>query len=192
MAKITKDNIAELVLDGYKARGYKTSKGRYGEKWTIEKDGTKVSFFINVDTSGESYCTIAEHKSSKIKMPKTLMKHLDSKLEIQENKIQATRAKEEAQKTTTKLLAAMGFERSEYSSTSYDDYTSVSISIFNFKEECKDNFRWGQSKNKVNLRLNTDGTSTYNIQISCLDMELLETIKTKIESIQDAWEISIL
>ena len=193
MAKITKENFKEQIVDYYINKGYTVTQRSYGTVYDVEKPGIrqyKVRVALESDYKGVYVEAGKDYRA--LKHPNSIIKRVDADFnEAQTRQEQADFADDNLE-TTKRVLTALGFDVMLCQINSYATYTSVLMDMDNCDPKAEQSKYKFNNKNRLAITLNKVGSMGFTITTNTINLEQLGLAKEKMNQLKEAWSISTL
>ena len=192
MAKITKENFKEQIIDYYVQLGYTVTQRTYGNVYDIEKPGIKqYKVRVALEEDFRGIYVEAGRNYRQLKHPKAIIKRVNADFDEAQTKQEQAEAADGNLETAKRVMTALGFNDELYQIHSYATYTAVSMSTNNCDPKAEQT-KYRYNKNKLNITLNKSGTMVYSVFTNDIDLDQLGLVKEKMNQLEQAWSISIL
>ena len=189
---ITLDLVKETLIPHLEASGHTVELTEYNS-WTQvkvikEKNYENIDFNHNDYKVGGHFIYKGNRKLKDMKKLYTkVVQNIDSNIAYSV-KADAGRRK---LKDATRMLETFGFTEDNSRIYGYDAYISLKTDLNNVHQNEKIGYRYGMEET-LDFMLYNDGTSKYTIKTKEIDLDNMSKIKTVVDDIQNAWELSTL
>jgi len=189
---ITLDLVKETLIPHLEASGHTVELTEYNS-WTQVKV-IKEKNYENIDFNHNDY-KVGGHFIYKGNRKLKDMKKLYAKVvqDIDANIAYSVKADAGRRKLkdASRMLETFGFTEDNSRIYGYDAYISLKTDLNNVHQNEKIGYRYGMEET-LDFMLYNDGTSKYTIKTKEIDLDNMSKIKTVVDDIQNAWELSTL